>query len=130
MAELSKDQLIEAISSLSVIELSELVKALEEKFSVSATVSLPVSVVSATSPAGGAVAAEEEKTEFNVVLVSTGASKISVIKVVREVTGLGLKEAKDLVDSAPKTVKENVAKAEAEDIMKKLADAGATVELK
>jgi large subunit ribosomal protein L7/L12 len=125
MAELSKDQLIEAISSLSVIELSELVKALEEKFGVSAAA--PVAVAAA---APVAVAAAEEKTEFNVVLASAGASKINVIKVVREVTGLGLKEAKDLVDGAPKTVKENVAKAEAEEIKKKLTEAGATVELK
>lgn len=121
MAELTKDQLIEAISSLSVIELSKLVKALEEKFGVSAA-----------APAVGAAAgvAAEEKTEFNVVLANAGASKINVIKVVREVTGLGLKEAKDLVDGAPKTVKENVAKAEAEEIKKKLTEAGATVELK
>jgi large subunit ribosomal protein L7/L12 len=128
MAEFTKDQLIEAISSLSVIELSELVKALEEKFGVSAAA--PVAV--AAAPAGGAAAgaAAEEKTEFNVVLTNAGASKINVIKVVREVTGLGLKEAKDLVDGAPKTVKENVAKAEAEEIKKKLTEAGATVELK
>jgi large subunit ribosomal protein L7/L12 len=129
MAELTKDQLIEAISSLSVIELSELVKALEEKFGVSAAA--PVAV--AAAPAAGAAAAgaaAEEKTEFNVVLANAGASKINVIKVVREVTGLGLKEAKDLVDGAPKTVKENVAKAEAEEIKKKLSEAGATVELK
>jgi large subunit ribosomal protein L7/L12 len=128
MAEFTKDQLIEAISSLSVIELSELVKALEEKFGVSAAA--PVAV--AAAPAGGAAAgaAAEEKTEFNVVLANAGASKINVIKVVREVTGLGLKEAKDLVDGAPKTVKENVAKAEAEEIKKKLTEAGATVELK
>lgn len=129
MAGLSKDQLIEAISSLSVIELSELVKALEEKFGVSAAA--PVAVAAAS--AAGAVQAgdaAEEKTEFNVVLASIGASKINVIKVVREVTGLGLKEAKDLVDGAPKTVKENVAKAEAEEIKKKLTEAGATVELK
>lgn len=129
MAGLSKDQLIEAISSMSVIELSELVKALEEKFGVSAAT--PVAV--AAAPAAGAVQAgdaAEEKTEFNVVLASIGTSKINVIKVVREVTGLGLKEAKDLVDGAPKTVKENVAKAEAEEIKKKLTEAGATVELK
>jgi large subunit ribosomal protein L7/L12 len=129
MAGLSKDQLIEAISSLSVIELSELVKALEEKFGVSAAA--PVAVAAAS--AAGAVQAgdaAEEKTEFNVVLASIGASKINVIKVVREVTGLGLKEAKDLVDGAPKTVKENVTKAEAEEIKKKLTEAGATVELK
>jgi large subunit ribosomal protein L7/L12 len=125
MAELSKDQLIEAISSLSVIELSELVKALEEKFGVSAAA--PVAVAAAPAVAAPAV---EEKTEFNVVLANAGASKINVIKVVREVTGLGLKEAKDLVDGAPKTVKENVAKAEAEEIKKKLTEAGATVELK
>jgi large subunit ribosomal protein L7/L12 len=128
MAELTKDQLIEAISSLSVIELSGLVKALEEKFGVSAAA--PVAV--AAAPAAGAAAgvAVEEKTEFNVVLTNAGTSKINVIKVVREVTGLGLKEAKDLVDGAPKTVKENVAKAEAEEIKKKLTEAGATVELK
>jgi large subunit ribosomal protein L7/L12 len=127
MAELSKDQLIEAISSLSVIELAGLVKSLEEKFGVSAAA--PVAIVSAAAPAG-AVAAAEEKTEFNVVLTGAGASKINVIKVVREVTGLGLKEAKDLVDGAPKLVKENIAKAEAEEIKKKLTEAGATVELK
>jgi large subunit ribosomal protein L7/L12 len=129
MAELSKDQLIKAISSLSVVELSELVKALEEKFGVSAAA--PVALA-ATPVAGSAAPATggEEKSEVNVVLASIGASKINVIKVVREVTGLGLKEAKDLVDGAPKTVKENVAKAEAEEIKKKLTEAGATVELK
>lgn len=127
MSALSKDQLIEAISGMSVIELSELVKALEEKFGVSAAA--PVAVAAAPA-AGGAAAAAEEKTEFNVVLTGAGASKINVIKVVREITGLGLKEAKDLVDGAPKTVKENVAKAEAEEMKKKLAEAGATVELK
>lgn len=126
MSALSKDQLIEAISGMSVIELSELVKALEEKFGVSAAA--PVAVAAAAPAAAGAAA--EEKTEFNVVLASAGASKINVIKVVRELTGLGLKEAKDLVDGAPKTVKENVAKAEAEEMKKKLAEAGATVELK
>lgn len=129
MAELSKDQLIEAISSLSVIELSELVKALEEKFGVSAAT--PVAVAAAPIVGGAAPATDgEEKSEFNVVLASAGASKINVIKIVREVTGLGLKEAKDLVDGAPKNVKENVAKAEAEEIKKKLIEAGATVELK
>ncbi|GHT36352.1 50S ribosomal protein L7/L12 [Endomicrobiia bacterium] len=127
MAELSKDQLIEAISSLSVIKLSELVKALEEKFGVSAAA--PVAVAAAAPVAGGA-AIVEEKTEFNVVLAAVGASKINVIKVVREVTGLGLKEAKDLVDTAPKTVKESVAAVEAEKIKKKLTEVGATVELK
>ncbi len=126
MSALSKDQLIEAISSMSVIELSELVKALEEKFGVSAAA--PVAV--AAAPAAGAAAAAVEKDEFNVVLANSGANKINVIKVVRELTGLGLKEAKDLVDGAPKTVKENVAKAEAEEMKKKLVEAGATVELK
>jgi large subunit ribosomal protein L7/L12 len=125
MSALTKDQLIEAISGLTLIEVSELVKALEEKFGVSAAA--PVAAAAAPVAAAAAV---EEKTEFNVVLVSSGANKISVIKVVREITGLGLKEAKDLVDGAPKTVKENVAKAEAEEIKKKLAEAGATVELK
>ncbi|MCL2334788.1 MAG: 50S ribosomal protein L7/L12 [Endomicrobia bacterium] len=129
MSALSKDQLIEAISGMSVIELSELVKALEDKFGVSAAA--PVAV--AAAPAAGAAAAgaaAEEKTEFNVILANSGANKINVIKVVRELTGLGLKEAKDLVDGAPKTVKENVAKADAESMKKKLAEAGATVELK
>ncbi|MCA6070816.1 MAG: 50S ribosomal protein L7/L12 [Endomicrobium sp.] len=126
MAELSKDQLIEAISSLSVIELAGLVKALEEKFGVSAAAP---AVAAAAAPAVAAAAAEE-KTEFNVVLTGVGASKINVIKIVREVTGLGLKEAKDLVDGVPKMVKENIAKAEAEEVKKKLTEAGATVELK
>jgi len=128
MSALSKDQLIEAISGMSVLELSELVKALEDKFGVSAAA--PVAVAAAPAAGGAAAAAVEEKTEFNVVLASSGANKINVIKVVRELTGLGLKEAKDLVDGAPKTVKENVAKAEAEEMKKKLAEAGATVELK
>jgi large subunit ribosomal protein L7/L12 len=131
MAEFTKSQLIDAISSLSVIELSELVKALEEKFGVSAVA--PVTV--AATPTVGAivsdgVSVEEEKTEFNVVLTNVGVSKINVIKVVREVTGFGLKEAKDLVDGDSKIVKENVAKVEAEEIKKKLTEAGATVELK
>lgn len=124
---LSKDAMIEAISGMTVLELSELVKALEEKFGVSAAA--PVAVAAAPA-GGGAAAAAEEKTEFNVVLTSAGANKIPVIKVVRELTGLGLKEAKDLVDGAPKTVKENVAKDQAEEMKKKLAEAGATVELK
>lgn len=123
---MTKDQLIEAISSMTVLEMSELVKALEEKFGVSAAAPVAVAAVGAAP----AAAAAEEKTEFNVVLANAGASKINVIKVVRELTGLGLKEAKDLVDGAPKTVKENVSKAEAEEMKKKLAEAGATVELK
>jgi large subunit ribosomal protein L7/L12 len=125
----SKEAMIEAISSMSVLELSELVKTLEEKFGVSAAA--PVAVAAAPGAAAGAApAAAEEKTEFNVVLTAGGANKIPVIKVVRELTGLGLKEAKDLVDGAPKTVKENVAKAQAEEMKKKLTEAGATVELK
>ena len=124
---LNKDQIIEAISTLTVIELSELVKALEEKFGVSA--SAPVAAAGAAVAAAAGPTAEE-KTEFNVVLLSSGANKINVIKVVRELTGLGLKEAKDLVDGAPKTVKENVAKDAANDMKKKLVEAGATAELK
>ena len=123
---LTKDQLIEEISAMSVLEMAELVKALEEKFGVSAAAPVAVAAAGAAAPA----AAAEEKTEFNVVLTSAGANKIAVIKVVREITGLGLKEAKDLVDGEPKTVKENVAKADAEEMKKKLAAAGATVELK
>jgi len=119
------ETIIEAVKELSVIELSELVKAFEEEFGVSAAAPVAVAV------AGGAgAAAAEEQTEFDVVLTSAGASKINVIKVVREVTGLGLKEAKELVDGAPKTVKEKIEKAEAEEIAKKLTDAGATAEVK
>jgi large subunit ribosomal protein L7/L12 len=125
MSALTKDQLIEAISGLTLIEVSELVKSLEEKFGVSAAA--PVAVAAAAPVAAAAV---EEKTEFSVVLAAAGANKINVIKVVREITGLGLKEAKDLVDGAPKAVKENIPKAEAEEIKKKLSEAGATVELK
>ncbi|MDD3066127.1 MAG: 50S ribosomal protein L7/L12 [Endomicrobiaceae bacterium] len=123
---MTKDQLIEAISSMTVLEMAELVKALEEKFGVSAAA--PVAV--AAAGAAPAAAAAEEKTEFTVVLENAGANKIGVIKVVRELTGLGLKEAKDLVDGAPKNVKENVPKAEAEDMKKKLVEAGATAGLK
>jgi len=121
---MTKDQIMEAIENMTVLELSELVKAMEEKFGVSAAA--PVAVAAA----GGAAAAAEEKDEFNVVLASAGDKKINVIKAVREATGLGLKEAKELVDGAPATVKENVAKAEAEELKKKLEEAGATVELK
>ena len=118
--------LIEEIKTLSVLELSELVKALEEEFGVSAAA--PVAV--AAAPAAGAAPAAEEKTEFDVVLKSFGANKINVIKVVREITGLGLKEAKELVDGAPKNVKEGVSKEDAEAIKTKLTDAGAEVEVK
>ncbi len=119
------ENLIAEIEKLTVLELADLVKAIEEKFGVSAAAA---AVVAAPGAAAG-VAAAEEKTEFNVVLKDAGANKIAVIKVVREVTGLGLKEAKDLVDGAPKTVKENVAKEEAESMKAKFAEAGATVEL-
>ncbi|HOJ11314.1 MAG TPA: 50S ribosomal protein L7/L12 [Clostridiales bacterium] len=119
--------LIEEVKNLTVLELSELVKALEEEFGVSAAA--PVAV--AAAPAAGAAApVEEEKTEFNVVLKEVGSEKIKVIKVVREVTGLGLKEAKDLVDGAPNTVKENVSKEEAASIEAKFKEVGATIEIK
>ena len=116
------DELLESIDALSVAELAELVKGIEEKYGVSAAaVAAPV--------AGAAGAAAEEKSSFNVVLKEAGANKIQVIKVVRDATGLGLKEAKDLVDGAPKTVKENVSKEEAEDLKAKFEEAGATIEL-
>ena len=123
---MNKDQIMEAIEKMSVLELSELVKALEEKFGVSAA----APVAAAAPAAAGGASAGAEQTEFDVVLTDVGASKINVIKVVREITGLGLKEAKALVDGAPKAVKEKAAKAEADDIKKKLEDAGAKVELK
>ena len=122
---MTKEEMIQEIEKMSVLELAELVKALEEKFGVSAAA--PVAV--AAAPAAGAAAAEE-KTEFDVILKEAGAGKINVIKVVREVTGLGLKEAKAVVDGAPKAVKEKVSKADADAIAKKLTDAGATVEIK
>lgn len=121
------EKLVSEIEKMSVLDLSELVKILEEKFGVSAAA--PMMVAGVAAGAGEAVAAEE-KTEFNVELTAAGAAKINVIKAVREITGLGLKDAKDLVDAAPKVVKENVSKADAEEIKKKLEEAGATVELK
>jgi large subunit ribosomal protein L7/L12 len=126
---ISQDEVINYLSNLSVIELVNLTKSLEDKWGVKAA---PVAVAAAPAAGGGAAAAPavEEKTEFTVVLKGGGENKIGVIKVVREVTGLGLKDAKDLVDGAPKEVKAAVAKAEAEDIAKKLKDAGAEVELK
>jgi len=124
---LSKDDLIAALESMSVLEMSELVSALEEKFGVSAAA--PVAMAAAPA-AGGEAAAAEEKTEFDVVLTGAGEKKIQVIKAVREITGLGLKDAKDLVEAAPKAVKEGAAKAEAEEIKAKLEAAGASVELK
>ena len=120
------EKLMEEIKSITVLELSELVKALEEEFGVSAAA--PVAV--AAAPAGGAAGVAEEKSEFEVVLSSAGDKKLQVIKVVREITGLGLKEAKALVDGAPKTLKEGVSKNDADDMKKKLEEAGAKVELK
>jgi len=126
MADLEK--LVEELSSLTVMEAAELSKLLEEKWGVSAAA--PVAVAAAGGAAGGEAAAAEEKTEFDVVLASAGDKKINVIKEVRAITGLGLKEAKELVESAPKAVKEGVAKDEAEELKKKLEEAGASVELK
>lgn len=123
---MNKEQIMEAIEKMTVLELSELVKALEEKFGVSA--SAPMAV--AAAPAAAAPAAVEEQTEFDVILTNAGAAKINVIKVVREITGLGLKEAKDLVDGAPKAVKEKVSKADAEALKAKLVEAGASVDVK
>lgn len=124
---ISKEDILEAVGSLTVLELNDLVKAFEEKFGVSAA-----AVAVAGGAAGGAAAgtAAEEKTEFTVVLAEAGANKVAVIKAVREITGLGLKEAKAMVDEAPKPVKEGVAKAEADEAKKKLEEAGAKVELK
>ena len=124
MAKLSTQEILDAIKELSVLELNDLVKAAEEEFGVSAA----AGVVVAAGPAAGA--AEEEKSEFDVELTDVGAEKVKVIKVVREVTGLGLKEAKDVVDGAPKVVKEGASKEEAEDIKKKLEEVGAKVTLK
>ena len=124
MAKLTAQELIEAIKELSVLELNDLVKACEEEFGVSAAAGVVVAA------AGPAAAVEEEKTEFDVELTEVGAEKVKVIKVVREVTGLGLKEAKDVVDSAPKVVKEAATKEEAEELKKKLEEVGAKVTLK
>jgi large subunit ribosomal protein L7/L12 len=125
---MNKDQLLDAIGAMSVLELSELIKAMEEKFGVSAAAA---AVAVAAAPAAGAGAAPaEEKTEFTVVLAAAGEKKVEVIKVVRAATGLGLKEAKDLVDGAPKPVKEGINKADAEALKKQLEEAGAKVEMK
>ena len=124
----AKAEILDAISNMSVLELSQLIKDLEDKFGVSAA----AATVAAAAPAGGggAAAAVEEKTEFTVMLNAAGENKVNVIKAVRELTGLGLKEAKDLVDGAPKPVKEGVSKADSEAILKKLVDAGAKAEIK
>ncbi len=126
MATEKTTQILEEIKSLTILEMKDLVSALEEEFGVSAA---PVAVA-AGAPAGGAAPAAEEKTEFDVVLTSFGEKKLDVIKVVREITGLGLKDAKDMVEGVPSKVKEGVSKADAEEIQKKLTEAGATAELK
>jgi len=123
---LNKAEILDAVAGMTVLELSELIKDMEEKFGVSAA----AAAVAVAAPAAGGAAAAEEQTEFNVMLLEAGANKVSVIKAVRELTGLGLKEAKDLVDGAPKAVKEAVAKADAEAAKKKLEEAGAKVEVK
>jgi large subunit ribosomal protein L7/L12 len=123
----AKAEILDAISNMTVLELSQLIKEMEEKFGVSAAAA---TVAAAAPAAAGGAAAAEEKTEFTVMLLAAGDNKVNVIKAVRELTGLGLKEAKDLVDGAPKAVKEGVAKADAEAVLKKLLDAGAKAEIK
>jgi large subunit ribosomal protein L7/L12 len=127
MAEITKDQVVDYLSQLPVIQIAELVKELETKWGVSAA---PVAIAGGGGAGAAPAAAAEEKTEFNVILADAGANKINAIKVVREITGLGLKEAKDLVEGAPKAIKEGIGKDEAEDIKKKLEAAGAKVEVK
>jgi large subunit ribosomal protein L7/L12 len=122
----AKAEILDAIANMTVLELSQLIKDMEDKFGVSAA----AATVAAAAPSGGGAAAAEEKTEFTVNLTGSGANKVNVIKVVRAVTGLGLKEAKDLVDGAPKAVKEGISKADAEGILKQLLEAGATAEIK
>ncbi len=130
MAEVNQQQVIDYIKGISVMELSQLVKALESELGVSAAAAMPMAMPMAGGAAGGAAAPAEEKTEFNVTLTEVGADKIKVIKVVREVTSLGLKEAKDLVESAPKPIKEGIPKDEAAAIKKKFEEVGAKVEVK
>lgn len=125
----SKEEILDAIANMTVLELSQLIKEMEEKFGVSAAAAA-VAIAAAPSGGGSGAAAAAEQTEFNVILASAGESKVNVIKVVRAVTGLGLKEAKDLVDGAPKPVKEGVSKDEAAAIQKQLVEAGATCEIK
>lgn len=127
MADITREQVVDYLSNLPVIQIAEMIKDLENKWGVKAA---PVAVAAGPAAAAAPAAAVEEKTEFDVVLANAGANKIQVIKAIREITGLGLKEAKDLVEAAPKTVKEAVSKADAEEMKKKLAEAGATVELK
>lgn len=128
MANLTSDQLLDAISQMNVMEITDLVKKMEEKFGVSAAA--PVAMAAAPAAAGGAAPAAAEQTEFKVTMTDFGANKINVIKVIREVTGLGLKEAKDMVEGVPSVVKEGVSKDDAENIKKKLVEAGAKVEVK
>jgi large subunit ribosomal protein L7/L12 len=130
MAELTQDQFVDYIKNISVLELSQLVKRLEQELGVSAAAAMPMAMPMGGGAAAGPAAAAEEKTEFDVILTDFGAKKIEVIKVVREVTSLGLKEAKDLVEGVPKPIKEGVAKAEAETIKKKFEDVGAKAEIK
>ena len=130
MANVTQEQVVEYIKGISVLELSQLVKRLEQELGVSAAAAAPVMVAGPAGAGGGAAAPAEEKTDFTVTLTEVGGNKINVIKVVREVTSLGLKEAKDLVDGAPKPVKEGVSKDEAAAIAKKFTEAGATVEVK
>ena len=127
MADITRDQIVEHLSNMPVIQIAELIKTLEEKWGVKAA---PVAVAGVAAAGAAPAAAVEEKTEFNVELKEAGPNKINVIKVVREITGLGLKEAKDLVEGAPKTLKEGVSKAEADEMKKKLEEAGGKVELK
>ena len=127
MADITREQVVDYLSNLPVIQIAELIKELENKWGVKAA---PAAVAVAAPAAGGEAPKAEEKTEFDVILANAGGNKIAVIKAIREITGLGLKEAKDLVEAAPKTVKEAVSKADAEDMKKKLTEAGATVELK
>ena len=130
MAELNQQQVVDYIKGISVLELSQLVKALESELGVSAAAAMPMAMPAMAGGAGGGAAAAEEKTEFTVILTDIGGNKINTIKVVREVTSLGLKEAKDLVESAPKPIKEGVSKDEAAAIKKKFEEAGAKVEVK
>jgi len=130
VAELNQQQVVDYIKGISVLELSQLVKALEKELGVSATAAMPVAAAGAPAAGGGAAAPAEEKTEFTATLTEVGSNKINVIKVVREVTSLGLKEAKDLVEGAPKPIKEGVPKDEALAIQKKFAEVGAKVEIK
>ena len=127
MSDINREQVVDYLSNLPVIQLADLIKTLEDKWGVKAA---PVAVAAAAGPAAAAAAPVEEQTEFNVELKEAGANKIAVIKVVREISGLGLKEAKDLVEGAPKMLKEGVSKADADEMKKKLEDAGAKVELK